>query len=237
MEMRDILLYLTLKHQGNWEKIYNDIASKTFYNDKDINETVENFKGNFITIVDKEYPTKLKNTWKPPFVLFYEGDINLIKKDNIISVSCTRTPNDKDFENAKGLLENDQDLTYLIGSLKNPMDKYVLSLKQPKIAILGHSFMEKSVLENYDNCDLVLTECPPNKFMDNNTMVQRTRIIAGLLDKELVISGENLSSTEIIVNEALTLGKDILVVPNKAKLNIVLLDEGAIPCVRPQQLA
>ena len=71
---RNILIALSLKHNGDWDKIYEDIQNKTLVEDT-YTQQAENIK-NVITILDEEYPQQLKNSFKPPFVLFYKGNIN-----------------------------------------------------------------------------------------------------------------------------------------------------------------
>lgn len=238
-EARGTLLYLALKYQGNWDSIYNAIITKEDIDDEALENTVNAFKGNFITIVDQEYPTKLRQTFKPPFVIFYQGDINLISNENIVSVSCGRNVSREDYRNAEQLLKNDYDLTYLVGSTKNDMDKYVASFSKPTIAVIGHSLMAVQPLNEYEKFDLVLTEIPPNVIdITKEGLMMRTRIISSLCDKELVISAKKYSGTTVIVNQALELGKDVLVVPklNQNLLNFQLLEEGAIGCTRANQL-
>jgi len=238
MEVRKILLYLALKYKGDWNDIYRAVASKEEVDCETLEHTVNSFKDKFITILDEEYPEKLRQSYRPPFVLFYQGDISLLKNENIISVSCTRNPNLQDYHIADEVLKNDLNLTYLIGSLKNDMDKHVLSLKKPTIAVLGHSLMEKQPMEDYDTCDLIITELPPNAFCTMFTFASRTRIIASLCDKEFVINATLHSGTAIIVSHSLNLGKDVLVAPNvdRETLNFALIEDGAKLCYKPQHL-
>lgn len=233
------LLYYSLKYQGDWHEIYRAVANKEEVDYETLENTVNSFQGKFITILDEEYPEKLRQSFQPPFVLYYQGDISLLKNENIISVSCTRNPNRQDYHIADEVLKNDLNLTYLISSLKNDMDKHVLSLKKPTIAVLGHSLMEKQPMENYDTCDLILTELPPNTLeYSSQTLMARTRIIASLCDKEFVINAMLHSGTAVIVSHSLNLGKDVLVAPNidRETLNFALMEDGAKLCYKPQHL-
>lgn len=239
MEVRKILLYLALKYKGDWDKIYRAVELKEDINEKDVKSTFNAFKGNFITILDEEYPAKLKNALHPPFVLFYQGNIDLLKNKNIISVSCSRNVSRIDYHNATQILSNKFDVTYLVGSTKNDMDKEITRYGKPTIAVIGHSLMAKQPLDDYDKFDLVITEVPPNVIeITKDGMMWRTRTIAGLCDKELVISAPKMSGTAVVVNWTLELGKDVLVIPKIEEdlLNTQLLEEGAICCVSPRQL-
>ena len=85
MEVRKILLYLFKKYNGDWDKIYQEIADKHLYEEdvieKCYRDSVDNMEM-FITFVDEIYPESLRQIFKPPFVLFYSGDISLLSNVN-----------------------------------------------------------------------------------------------------------------------------------------------------------
>ena len=232
--LRNTLLYLSLKYHGDYFSILNALKNKEDVDYDTVMKTADRFNGHFITYLDDEYPSNLRNYFRPPFVLFYEGDINLLKHKNIVAISCTRDTDKNDYENANIILKNDLDVVYLIVSLKNEMDTYILSLGKPTIAMLGHSLLLKP-----DNikCDLVLTECTPDNLdITQETMMRRIGIMAGLATKQLVLSCKNNSGSVFLVENMLNLGKDVLVVPKINMFNAELIGEGAIPCTRALQL-
>ena len=65
--MNDILAYFAIKYNGDWDEIYSAI------NRKEKVDLEEKFIllskcGKYITLLDNEYPSKLKGIYKPPFV-------------------------------------------------------------------------------------------------------------------------------------------------------------------------
>jgi DNA processing protein len=44
-----------------------------------IKKRIKNQELNVITILDSEYPEALKFAYKPPFVIFYKGDLEILK--------------------------------------------------------------------------------------------------------------------------------------------------------------
>ena len=72
LNARDILLYLTLKHTNNWDKIYKALQTKEDIDYEDAERVCDEYCGEFITILDEEYPDILKRTYKPPFVLLIQ---------------------------------------------------------------------------------------------------------------------------------------------------------------------
>lgn len=78
--MRDILIYFSLKYNGDFNKIYEALNVKEKTNQDLATELFRDY-GNTkaITIVDENYPEILKGMNSPPFVLFYEGNLELLR--------------------------------------------------------------------------------------------------------------------------------------------------------------
>lgn len=71
MKGRDILIFLAVKYNGAWNKIYEAIKNKELVDEQQVFEAVESTKKfNTITIIDDDYPEALKKIYKPPFVIF-----------------------------------------------------------------------------------------------------------------------------------------------------------------------
>ena len=88
--MRKVIIYLTIKYKGDWQDIYNAIKRKE-KPDSDFEEIINKVNDNVITILDKDYPKVFSSLLRPPFVIFYKGDISLLSK-KIISVIGSRNP-------------------------------------------------------------------------------------------------------------------------------------------------
>ena len=78
MSVKNKLVALAIKYNGDWKKIYEDVANKADVEIEYITKA-ENLKCKTVTMVDEEYPPQLKQAWKPPFVLFYYGDLSIIQ--------------------------------------------------------------------------------------------------------------------------------------------------------------
>lgn len=76
---KQIITYIAIKNNLDWDKTYEDIRTKNIPCNKDIKEYCKTHDfSNVVYILDQEYPNVLKNTRKPPFVLFYEGDLTAL---------------------------------------------------------------------------------------------------------------------------------------------------------------
>ena len=80
--MEDILIYFAIKYEGDWDKIYSAINKKEKVEQKDLEETLAKNTSKCITLISDNYPQKLKTIYKPPFVLFYKGNIDLLNTQN-----------------------------------------------------------------------------------------------------------------------------------------------------------
>lgn len=77
MEGRKVLLALAIKFGNNWDEIYKCVKEKVRVEDE-FNEQAENSDANYLALVDKEYPKGLRDIYKPPFVVYYEGDLKVL---------------------------------------------------------------------------------------------------------------------------------------------------------------
>ena len=82
MEPRENLLYLALKYKGEWNPIYEDVSNHVEIDEKEALKEISKVNSSYITILDEEYPESLRDAYKPPFVLFYYGDISLLSDKN-----------------------------------------------------------------------------------------------------------------------------------------------------------
>lgn len=94
-KMRYCLLHFAFKYWYDWQDIYNAIKYHETVSQEDIDdlENCDHSSKNekFITILDKEiYHNSFLQLKKPPFLIFYRGNINILKnlnhetKDNYI---------------------------------------------------------------------------------------------------------------------------------------------------------
>ena len=80
MKANEILAKTYVGNGGNWNKTYECLLKKDLKTDE------TDVLGDFITILDKEYPDRLKQVHKPPFVLFYKGNLDLLGNDKAIGI-------------------------------------------------------------------------------------------------------------------------------------------------------
>lgn len=73
--MRFILIFFHLKYKGDWDKIFKALEAKEPVSLKDKEEVEAKYGDQYITLIDRLYPSVLKEVFKPPFVItFKEGE-------------------------------------------------------------------------------------------------------------------------------------------------------------------
>ena len=84
---REILLALSIKFNGDWQQIYSAIQSKYELLSDEADTLIASLPSDlsYVTIIDNDYPENLKAAYKPPFVLFYKGNLSLINNRNLVS--------------------------------------------------------------------------------------------------------------------------------------------------------
>lgn len=227
--MNDILLYLAVKYEGDFNKIFKAIMEKEHCNDEDVRKVVKSIKCKYTTVISSDYPERLKKLNHPPFVLFYEGDLSLINKKNIAVIGSRENTEYGKIMTEKVINSLVYNEYVIISGLAKGIDYLAhietLKRKGKTIAVLGNGIDYYYPLENKDVQDqikkegLLISEYPPLTKPQKYNFPNRNRIIAALCDAVLVVESKTLSGTMTTVNEALALGKDIMCFPERATEN------------------
>lgn len=223
---RDILIAISKKHNGEWEeweKIYHDISNKSF------DYECEPSTDKCITILDEEYPERLKNNCcRPPFVLYYEGDINLLK--GYVAKIAIASPKSQNIR-----LENMFDKVYsneyiYIVDETSALSRYVIKTLNMKVIYVVSDIKhadQKLIQKVVENGGLVISE---------NTLdrLSHYRIMASLCDKTFVVACKQRSVAKLLVSFTLQQGRDVMVIllsplDDVDYANNTFIAEGAIP--------
>ncbi|WP_349410484.1 DNA-processing protein DprA [Pseudalkalibacillus sp. SCS-8] len=188
---------------------------------------IEGYKNEMIqvlTIMDRAYPTLLKEIYDPPLVLYFKGDVKLLSQPLMISSVGTRYPS----ENGKRSLEKIlspliesgwtivSGLAYGIDYLSH---KHALQLSGSTIAVLGSGFHHIypkehiGMAEEIASKHLLLSEFPPGQKPAKWQFPLRNRIISGLSRGTLIIEARRKSGSLITGDQALQQGREVFAVP------------------------
>ena len=232
-----MLIALATKYSGDYDCMLADITSRKLEGLEDLERD-----NRCITILDSDYPKSLKNTVRPPLVLFYKGDITLLNAKDKIAVVGTREPSGEaemftDTFISKCVASDRVIVTGLSMGIGATATLSALESGKKVIAVLGSGIdfcwpvcnkdlYERIIAEG----GLVISEYPFSTEPLMTHFPARNRIIAALADSVCSMELKQRSGALITINYALSQGKTVYAKPNLFEINDVnnhLIDEGA----------
>ena len=196
-------------------------------------ERLSKYGGNILTVLDEDYPERLKNIYSPPVILYYIGDISIINNDSVAIVG-TRQPSRYGIKQAEKFSEEltENGLTIVSGlarGIDSAAHKACLKSGGKTIAAVGSGLdwiyppENKSLFHEIAEKGLILSEYKLGTKPDGKNFPQRNRIIAGVTLGALVVetktSGGALNTASIALNE----GREVFAIPGNLG---VLTSEG-----------
>lgn len=242
--MDNVLLYFALKYQGNWEQIYTALDKKEKIDHDDFVQLTSSINANFISIINPLYPSSLKNAHKPPFVLFAEGDLNLLTNyHQIICLSGDETFNDYGEKVTDFLVENLQKENRILllsdeSGIEHQAIEKAIELKT-KIIIVTQKGLSDYIDHNPKLIELIRSTTyliisesyfdPINP--ESDSLEYFSRLKAGIAKAFIIVQAKMKSKCMNVVNYALNDGKDIFAIPeniySEYKGNNFLIKQGA----------
>lgn len=227
MEKRKILIAYALKYEGDWDKIYSAICSKELLTDEEESKA-NTIKSKAITILDDEYPEQLKNVHKPPIVLFYYGDISLMRDYyKNISIVGSRACSDYGARMTEEIASDLAKRGYVIVSgmakgIDGIAHQSAINSGGKTIAVLGggidycypseNIYLYKDIKKHH----LLISEYPGNVLPQTHFFPIRNRIIAGLSKTLIVTEASHYSGSLVTASLALEGNADVMCVPYEA---------------------
>ncbi len=223
--MNIILIYFAMKYEGDWDKIYQALDQKEKVSLKEITELEEKTKTwkehnyNFKTLLDVDYPKQFKEAYKPPFVFWYKGNLDLLKS-NATCLATEQVGASDEVIIEKSLKTIKSSAQTLINFDKTRGDDEIftaaqnMNIKQILVANEGL----KNLLPVNDKSLLIISEYPEDfKPIEEKAHV-RDRLVASLAN-ELVLISSSKQNHDRLVADFLNLGKEINCFPREATSN------------------
>ncbi len=214
------------------KKLENAIKTLDFCANNDIK---------ILTIKDSLYPSRLKNIYDPPLVLYILGNLPDIDEEVAIGIVGTRKATPYGLKMATNLgYEITRGGGFIISGLAEGIDSAgamgALRASGKCVGVLGTGINEVyprfngRLFEDVRNLGAIISEYPPNAPYQPSNFPVRNRIISGLSVGVLVIEAPAKSGALITAERAMEQGRDVFVVPgnvdapNSAGSNLLLRD-------------
>ncbi|MCT6820688.1 MAG: DNA-processing protein DprA [Lactobacillus panisapium] len=221
-------------------------ASLAAYNDDQAEIYVKRIKKQcqVISFFDDVYPEQLRQIYRPPLVLFAQGDVNLLQQ-KIVTIVGSRKATSYSRSVLTKLVPHLVKKGWVIASgLAKGVDvmahKAALTSEGKTIAVVGNGLNHFYPLSNYHVQEqiirrgLILSEYLPDTPPRPFRFPQRNRILAGIAQKVVVTEAQEKSGSLITANLALQENRDIYAVPGPIDNKLSagpnkLIAAGAIP--------
>ena len=208
---REAILWYAIQYDGDWKKIGNAIKAHENY-------SIIHYPYAYITIMDDAYPDAFKRLRYPPWIIFYQGDINLLKEKGVGIVGA-RNCSTQALQNTDRIVQRLQSKYVIVSGLAKGIDARAHYNATKTIGVLGCGInviypKENTYLfERMKNNGLIISEYPMHVKSLAYHFPWRNRLIAALSDSLVVIEAAYKSGTMITVNECLELSVPIYCVP------------------------
>lgn len=198
----------------------------------------------FISINDQIYPDCLKKTFNPPVVLYYLGDLSLLKKKKITVVGGRNFDRYADQIIEKLAVKLIKDDFVVVSGLAKGVDsniqRKIIDLGGKVISVLGNGndvfypYENRKLQDEISREHLLLSEYEPFKRPRQFQFVERNRILAGLSGATIIVQAMEKSGTLITAEYALNENREVLTFPGEIFNdnfvgNNYLISQGAIP--------
>ena len=243
MDSRKILCALAIKFDGDWFKIFDFLQTGEVIEDKEVETLCAKNKFKYITLLDIEYPEYLKRCFRPPFVLFYDGDISLLNniEKNLGVVGSRETTEfyiSKTYEIITKLKKNIVIVSGLAKGIDAIAHKAALNSNKKTIGIIGCGLDVVYPLENAKlfkqvrEKGLLISEYPQGSGPSQQHFPMRNRLITFITKSLFVPVAAPKSGSVITIGYAAEQGQDIYCLPSidfgNSACNLVIKDGGIL---------
>lgn len=226
---RNILIYLSIFFKGDWDLIYDELKKRRI-SKKDIENANINYDEiKAITIIDEDYPKCFKTIEKPPFVLFYRGNKELLTTSGHRYLSVVGSRNSSMYGETvtKKIISNLSKDTVIVSGLARGIDtkahKEAINASLPTIAFLGGGIdliYPKENEELYNDIvkhnGLILSEYPFKEDPKKENFLFRNRLIAGISKCTLLVESKSRSGAYNTACYASVFGNNVACIPSSA---------------------
>lgn len=239
-DVRYQIMAIVVANHGDWDMTLSDINDKKERTSEFIDKCLS-LHSKFITILDPEYPAYLKNSYKTPFVLFYEGNKELIESDKLLAVLNDKTASQYADESINSLCDSlVKNCVFVLpfgGKKQNELIQRIMSKEGRVIAVLNKPIgieyqTDKELYKELVEKQMVITSMP--KSFDGSvkeSSIHCYKLVATLANRILIGAISKTSPETVAVAMALQMNGDVFCIPFQMGSKYIvnsLIHDGAI---------
>ena len=193
------------------------------YKNQDVKKLrIDYKKFSSFSILDDLYPERLREIYNPPVLIFYQGNIDLLKNPKLAFVGSSLAGQSGIKAVQKIITELNQSFTIVSGLAKGidtASNLSAIKTKTQTIAVIGtgldifYPLENRKIQEYLAKNQLVLSEYSLGEKPLKYHFPERNRIIAGLSRGVVVVEAKLRSGSLITCERALEEGRDIFAIP------------------------
>lgn len=181
-----------------------------------------------VTSDDADYPKLLKETYSPPFILYYKGNIKNLHEEAIAVVGTRRMTNYGKLVTPQIVSQLVNEGILIVSGLALGIDALAhltcVRNQKPTVAVLGSGLDKQNIYpsinrslanEILENNGLVISEFPVGMMPLKHNFPARNRIISGLARGTLVIEAGESSGALITAKFALDQNREVFAIPGQ----------------------
>lgn len=227
--MEKVLLYFVIKYQGNWDQVYHALDSKEKIALEELHTIEKKIDCQYLTILSSQYPAGLKTIYKPPFVIFYVGNIDLLKHSqkmiavtggHILTSYIEKITDDLILELARrnkilvtGLKGDTEFLINYLLKANKISDRAIVNITNFQTLTI----QQKELLQEIKQNHLLISEIPIFDTMtgEASDFHASERIIIGIARDLLVLPFNKEKNIIQLIEHAVSENKNIFAIPNQ----------------------
>ena len=205
--MRDTLIRLAIMCGGEYSRI-----TKALQNGMLADESIRIPKA--ITILDEDYPEKLRQLTRSPYVFFYIGNKDLLRQP-AVAVVGSREASSYGLKATREIVDILKGEYVIVSGMARGIDTAAHWQAERTIGVLGNGLdinyprQNQLLYEYMRRYQLLISEYPLGSKPERYHFPFRNRIIAALADKIIVTQATRHSGALLTVNEGLNLDREI----------------------------
>ena len=238
--MREKLIALSMAKKGDWNQIYHFLSQDrdlSGIDEKAAIVMVNRLTCDTITIFDENYPKVLKDMSRPPFVLYYQGDLSLLYVPSVAVVGGKK-PSTYTIDGIQRYFLDSKNIFSIVTGTEMGVEDAVFDVTSKRIVILGSGVEHAPKVFQKD--DLILTEYPPAVKWTSKGHFRSYHLICELADAVTIFELPTSDIRLKYLGYLAEIGKPVFVYPDRdttaTKGGLQLVNRGARLLINRQEM-